>query len=288
MPSPFEISRWLARPVTLVRFDRQHLSWRYTDADRNIPIDGETFLAVRGGVTRGNIRDTSNAKKSELKVTIPYLLDPAASELPITQELGDNWRPYPPGDDIVVTVMETQFGDPDEAVEVRWSGFVIAPEFTDTQLTLNCAPSKSGTRKSGVAPRWCRVCPLVLYSQGRGMCNVDPADHALPAELSGVVGLTLSATAFASLPSGRLRGGFVQWERPDGLLERRTITAHIGNVITVNYGGRELEPGLSVTAYPGCAHTDADCHDYFDNRANNGGAKFLPVKNLFDGNRHIP
>lgn len=282
------LSRWFGKPITLYRFDRQHLSWRFTDADRDITVDGETYLTVRGGLSRSNIRDTSSAKKSELKITLPFLRDPAAPVKPVTQELGDNWWPYPPGDEVAVTVMETHYGDPDEEVRVVWPGVVIGPEFTDTELVLNCAPGRSGTRKAGLALRWCRGCPLVHYSQGRGMCNVDKAAHALPATLTAVAGLTLTAAEFGTLPAGRLRGGWVEWTRDNGLVERRSITGHAGTSITVNYGAHDLAEDLELTAYPGCAHTWEDCTTYFDNGDNFGGCRFLPVKSLFDGNRRIP
>lgn len=104
------------------------------------------------------------------------------------------------------------------------------------------------------------------------------------ATVTALSGLTLTAAAFASLPSGRLAGGFVRWARAaDGLVEFRTIKAHSGNTIQLDYGALDLAVGLELRAYPGCAHNWADC-GYHENRGNYGGDLWMPVKSPFDGN----
>ena len=96
------------------------------------------------------------------------------------------------------------------------------------------------------------------------------------------------AEAFAAVASGRLAGGFVNWTRQDGLTEFRTITNHVGNQITLDYGADDLAAGLDMTVFPGCAHNWADCKDYFNNGANYGGCLYLPQENPFAGNFFTP
>lgn len=104
------------------------------------------------------------------------------------------------------------------------------------------------------------------------------------AVLTAVSGLTLTAAAFATLPSGRLAGGFVRWVRAaDGLVEFRTIKSHAGNQVTLDYGALDLAVGLALRGYPGCAHTWADC-GYHVNQRNYGGDLWMPVENPFSGN----
>jgi hypothetical protein len=104
------------------------------------------------------------------------------------------------------------------------------------------------------------------------------------ATVTALAGLTLTAAAFASQPSGRLAGGFVRWARAaDGLIEYRTIKAHSGSTIQLDYGALDLAVGLELRAYPGCAHNWADC-GYHQNRHQYGGDLWMPVKNPFDGN----
>ncbi|HDS1834388.1 TPA: phage BR0599 family protein [Stenotrophomonas maltophilia] len=269
-----EISRWFGQPVAHFRFERGALVERYTSADRPIIIGAEQYSPI--SIARGPIREGVDAKRSNVTITLPL-------------KVGDDdvaiaswWRPYPPSDPVIVTCMAQHYGDAD--VTTEWIGRVVAPSYTDTTLKLTCEPSRTSGRRSGLQLKWQRGCPLALYSQGLGMCNVDKEQHALPAVLAGVTGLMLTAPEFATLPVGRLAGGYIEWRRADGLKEFRTIMAHTGSAVVVNYGAADLEDGLELVAYPGCAHNWADCTGYFENGDNYGGSMYLPVKNLFDGN----
>lgn len=103
------------------------------------------------------------------------------------------------------------------------------------------------------------------------------------ATLTAVSGLTLTAAAFGAFPSGRLAGGFIEWLRLDGLMEYRSVRTHAGNTIVIDYGAADLAVGLVVTAYPGCAHTWADCV-YYENEPNYGGDLWIRTQNPFSGN----
>ncbi|MEQ6331534.1 phage BR0599 family protein [Pseudomonas chengduensis] len=104
------------------------------------------------------------------------------------------------------------------------------------------------------------------------------------AVLTAVSGLTLSAAAFGTLPSGRLAGGFLSWVRAlDGLVEFRSIRSHVGNQVTLDYGALDIAVGLQPRGYPGCAHSWSDC-GYHANQLNYGGDLYMPAKSPFDGN----
>lgn len=103
------------------------------------------------------------------------------------------------------------------------------------------------------------------------------------ATLTAVSGLSLTALAFGAFPSGRLAGGFIEWLRADGLMEYRSIRSHSGSVIQIDYGAADLAKDLVVTAYPGCAHTWADCV-YYENEPNYGGDLWIRTQNPFSGN----
>jgi len=66
---------------------------------------------------------------------------------------------------------------------------------------------------------------------------------------------------------------------------RRTITAQVGNTITINRPfGADVVAGSSFTAYPGCAHTSGCCIEKFDNILNYGGQTHLPIANPYESN----
>jgi len=330
------------KPVALYRFTRGAREWFYTSSDRNEVLGEDTY--VPASIKRSSIRQGSERAKLNITITLP-------STLPVA----DNWRPYPPLDVIAVTCLVRHVGEADAFVE--WVGRVSAPKFNGATLDLTCIPSRAA-KSSGQARVWQLGCDLMLFSQGVGMCNLDPAAVAVPGVLETVSGTSVSAAGFAAaprnlaggrlewvapggditqrailvhdgaaltldspavefvvgagviaytatlyrqavllpfiglalvavefgyFPDGRLAGGYIEWERADGLMEYRTIKSHEGQTIVIDYGAADLAEGLTVTAYPGCNQTWADC-SYFENTGNFGGCKDMPVQNPYSGN----
>lgn len=256
------------QPLKLYRITRGVLSWFYTNADAAVEFGGDTYLPT--AIDNSKITDGGEQQKHTITITLPKTLDVAY-----------NWRPYPPSDPIAITIWTLHNGEADYLVD--WIGRLLAPVFDDTKLTLTSEPSQTRNKRGGRSRSWQRGCDLVLFSQGNGLCNLAKAARALPATLTDVAGLTLTATEFGTLPSGRLNGGWIEWTRADGLLERRSINAHSGTTITVLYGAADLAIGLAVTAFPGCAGTYDDC-TYFGNKDNFGGELWIPGRDYYDGN----
>lgn len=251
------------QPIKLFRITRGVLSWFYTSADRPIVYGGDTYLPA--AIAHDKITDGGEQQKRTINITLPKTL-----------AVADNWRPYPPSDPIAITIWTQHYGETDYLVD--WIGRLLAPVFDDTKLTLTSEPSQTRNKRGGRSGSWQRGCPLVLF-----FCGVSKAAHALPATLTSVAGLVLTAAEFGTLPSGRLNGGWIEWTRTDGLLERRSINAHSGTSITVLYGAADIATGLAVTAYPGCAGTFTDCM-YFANTDNFGGELYIPGRDYYDGN----
>lgn len=273
----FELSRFSGKPLHLFIFQRQSLIWRFANWPRDYPLGGETFVAAQ--MERSALRDSVEAPKNNITIKMPYLLNPVppTEGFPSTQVLGDIWRPFPPSDRIFVSCMSTHYGD-DQAV-IEWTGRVVSPEFTDTELTLTCEPTRSSGRRTGTQKRWQLACWKTLYQ-----CGVDPALHAVPAVLVAVDGLTLTAAEFATIPGGKLAGGYIEWARPDGLTDYRTIMAHdsTAGTIQVSYGALEFAEDLAVVVRRGCAHNWADCEE-LNNTPEYGGAPYKPTKNPMGG-----
>ena len=96
--------------------------------------------------------------------------------------------------------------------------------------------------------------------------------------LTAVNGLQVTAPAFAASPLS-LAGGWLQWTRTDGFIERRSINGHAGDTITLLYGAADLAAGLAVIAIPGCEQTWAACAARFPDPENHyGGAIYKPIK----------
>lgn len=276
----FETGRFLGRPVRLFVFTRQALVWRFASADRDIVIGADTYLAAQ--IERDEIKQTAERAKDKLGIRFAYLRDPDAPAeiIPSTQTLGDNWHPYPPSDTVSVRCLATHYGDTDPPA-VEWIGVVTQPKFSDVELELTCEPDNGLARARNQGPKWQRGCWKTVYSEGLRGCNLDPDAFKVDAVLSAASGLTIAADEFASAPLP-LDSGYVTWEREDGLIERRSITRHVGNTLTLHYGATDLAVGVAVTARPGCPRTWAACAAR-GNTLNYGGSVYKPVKNPMDG-----
>lgn len=253
-------------PIALFKFTRGGVSWRYTSADSEQTHNAETYspLAIEGS------KIEQGSERRKLTYTI---------KLPSTAAVADNWRPYPPGSAVAVAVFLKHAGETDALAE--WVGRVVAAQFSGGTLTLRSEPSTTTARRAGLHRAWQPGCPLALYSEGVGQCNLSKAANELPATLTAVNGLVLTAAEFGTAPKG-LAGGFIEWTRADGLVEQRSIEAHSGSDITIDWGAEDLAVDLALSAYPGCAHNWTACEGHA-NTPNYGGDLWMPIKNPFSG-----
>lgn len=268
-----EVSRFLGRPVRLFEFRRQALIWRYCNADRDLVIGGNTYLAAP--IDRGEIRQTAERAKDSITIKLAYLRDPAAAEYPATQALGNNWHPYTPADSITVTCLAAHIGDAG-APAVEWSGLVVQVAFGDAELELTCEPGPAIAQARNQGPKWQRGCWKSVYSTGLRGCQLALGAFAVSGPLTAVTGLVVSAAEFATAPLA-LDGGWIEWTTGAGLVERRSVMIHAGTDLTLLYGAADLAPGLAVTARPGCQQTWAAC-DARANTINFGGAIYKPSR----------
>lgn len=285
----FEISRFLGRPVRLYEFIYQNEVWRFAQANTLITTPGDVDWHP-AQIERDNIRLTAERAKDKLGIRMACLRDPSAPEdaIPVTQPIGDLWHPYIPCAEVRVNCYEWHVGAEDAPIQV-WTGYAKQAKYNDVQIELTCMPGNAHTLSRGQGPKQQPGCWKVPYSTGVDGCNLDPDAFEVAATLSAVDGLDLTAAAFASAPHSLLQGEW-QWERDvtrqDGTsttrLERRTIIAHSGDTIRIQYGGVGLAAALEGVALPSCPGTHAACVAR-SNTINFGGSAYQPVKDPMKG-----
>ncbi|MGO1072556.1 phage BR0599 family protein [Lysobacter sp. CA199] len=257
-------------PIRLLDFVRGSVHWRYTTADRPIVHNGVTFLPVGGPVQASALQESLEIKKATRTVKLPR-------SLPVVE----NWWPFSPTEDVGLVIFAKHYEDAD--AEVEWIGRVMAVPFeNDETVVMSCEPSRTAAVRRGKNRCWGIGCPLALYSAGRGQCNVSRDAHAINTVIASVSGVQVQAPGFLSVPSGRLAGGYIEYDGPFGTKQRRDIDSHDGGTIWLDYPLVGLPQGSAITAFPGCAGTWADC-EYFDNEDNYGGQLHMPRRNPFDG-----
>ena len=270
-------SRFFGKPVRLFVFERQGtVIGRFAGAPIDLAIGADTYVSAQ--IDRSEIKETTEKAKDKITVKFAYLSDPGAplASRPSTQALGDHWHPYVPADEVRVTCLAWHIGATD-APKQEWVGTVVGPEFSDVECTLTCLPGRTRARSVNQGPKVGRACWKTPYSQGPRGCGMQLDDFEIAATDIVVSGLTLTAAAFASAPLN-LAGGWFEWTRGDGLTDQRTIMAHTGDSIVLQWGANDLDDIVAGSAWPTCPQNWDGCAERFADPENHyGGAIYLPV-----------
>lgn len=253
-------------PVELYDFSRGAFHWYYTSSDSDVQFDSRLWKAAT--LQRTGIEQSQEQARNSIQITTSRAM-----------EVADLWRVSPPSDVIGLTIRRFHVGDNDPAL--IWVGRVLNVQWSGSQATIHCEPVSTSIARTGLRRNYQRACPHVLYSAA---CGVPKASEVIAATITAAAGVVISAPEFDAQPDGFFSGGFVEWEVEAGNYERRFVTQHVGDDLTLSTAiGNSLIAGMSVSAYPGCDHTLSTCHSKFNNRANYGGFPFIPRKNPHGG-----
>lgn len=263
----FEESAYDGRPVELYEFTRGHLAWRYTSADRDVTVDSILYKAA--AIRRPAIEDSSEIRKSEIKLTVPRDL-----------AVADLYRISPPTDTVNFFLRQYHANDPDVGLVTLWTGRITSVIWSGSTAEISLEPSYTAIRRMGLRRFYQRQCPHVLYGPD---CRVNRESFRVDGIVDGVAGLTVSVPQASTRPTGHFDGGFIEYEIDSGIWERRFVTDHVGSSLTCSTFPTGLAAGMSVRMYPGCDHTTGTCAAKFSNILNYGGMPYFPEKNPFGG-----
>jgi uncharacterized phage protein (TIGR02218 family) len=261
-----ELSNSEGLPLALFEFTRGTHTYRYVAADRDVTFDGNLYTATpiaHQGATQSG--DTSQ--------------DSFEVELTAAHRIAQLYVGSAPSVAIKLTVRRWHYGDPDAVI--TWIGTVLeCKQKDDATATLICQSLAATFGRNGLRLGWQRGCPHALYDQS---CLVDRTAFGVAMTLTAVDGASVQAAEFALQGEQRFRAGYIEWQPEAGTFERRAIRSQVGEVATLMGTTTGLAIGTLITAYPGCAHTSADCDAYFGNLGNYGGFEMIPGKSPFDG-----
>lgn len=267
----YETSVDSGKPIKLMRFTYLTSFWNFTNADTTQIHNGETYVPMP--FTHDNIKVDGSLERDNINIRVPH--DCAVGEL---------FRAQAPNGSVGVTIMTKHVDDPQ--VIIDWKGRVVNADWQTDWLVFNSETLRSalrnGTniRKSGIG------CQVPLYSQGNGLCNVNPEDYRVDATVLSIIGLNIQSEQLLLYTDGYFSGGYAEWTNNDtGRPERRMITASTQTppVITIASFPYGMDTGSVISVYPGCRKTHDDCKNKFANTDNYAGQRFIPLKNLFDG-----
>jgi uncharacterized protein len=283
----YELTDYAGRPLLLYEFYRNSgdvdFFWRYNTSDRDLKYQGNLYKAVP--ISDSGVRLSSDSSSTDLTVTMP-----------IAEDFCDQFRlsGAVPSDTVWLRIRRAHAGDiaglgvgADTPVIgdalITWIGTVNGVTQTD-QLTasVTCSMLSASFKRGGLRYGYQRNCPHVLYAPNT--CKVSAAEFRLAGPVMDVNGVVVQVAAFAEKPDGWLAGGYLEYYVPSGMLERRMILYHTGNVVQLVGLAAGMAVGDMVGAYAGCDLTIDTCVNKFNNLDNYGGFPHTPGRNPFDGN----
>lgn len=273
----FEGSVESGQPVFKFLFARSvsGVEYRYTNADVIIGDSDGSFTPEQIDI-ENDVIITRDQSRSTLRL-----------KLPRTNAMVTSYLVSAPNEITNITVWRLHYPDASGDQVFFWQGRLsgINSQDEDT-VTFECQPDYSTLKRSNLIRKYQRGCPLSLYGQGLGECNVQKYDFAVSLTVTDIQGSVLTvpgAVISSNVEANYFRGGEIELE--NGLSQY--IIDHSDSTITLLRRFTELEDlvdsngQVQATFYPGCAHDTTDCLNRFDNIANYGGQPFFPGKNPF-------
>lgn len=255
-----------ARKVELYDFSYGVAHFRYANGVRAVSWQSQQYDPA--ALDRGAIHAGSDPSRNTLDITAPLSLP-----------LLDLFRPVGTLQRIGLTLYRQNVNGSTAAI---WNGEIGSVEFAGDKATIHCLPPLAALNSLGLKRAWQKSCPHVLYGAGLGQCNASRTAVQTSATLTGVAGDVINAAAFAAQADGWWAGGYIEWD--DGtVVQRRFISSHAADAVTLLTPAAPLVVGDVVTALPGCDHTLATCNSKFANAVNYGGQPWIPTKNPMGG-----
>ena len=266
-----ETSIFGGTPVELYEFRLSTVSWRYCSGQKPVIYSGQTYVPTP--IKHSEIVDESGKDTNGLTITAPFDLD-----------IGTIWMAAPPSEVVQLFIYERHLTDPDNEFQIKWMGRVLNAKWTHAELELQAESTRISAKRMGLRRRNQVSCPYALYGNG---CNVNNLAFEVsgPCTLLSGVQISVPAIGSAGKPDGWFVGGYATWvSDTTGIVERRSIIAHVGSTVTFDTTAVGLSSTDTVKLYPGCDRTLATCVSKFNNVINYGGLPWVPTKNPFGSN----
>jgi uncharacterized phage protein (TIGR02218 family) len=251
-------------PEYRLLFQQGATAFRYTSRPEIVSDGVNTWLPV--AMTTTEVTQSGEMAK-----------DPVTMRMPRDNALAQTFINGAPDDITFVTIFRSHIGD--DVVQTYWKGRVAGFSITGDEAEITCENIFTALRRSGLRARYQKGCRHALYSTG---CSMVLANFAADATVSAVSGLEVTFTldndsnGAVVFADGYFTGGIMQ--AADGM---RYISNHVSGTLTLMQASNSLTTAVlggpqSVTLYPGCSHTIADCRDKFNNLINFGGFPWIP------------
>jgi len=262
-----EKSVYGGKPTECFLFESTSNTWKYTSADEDIVLDGNTYTSI--STLRTAMEITSEIHKSNLNFTFPKN-NTMALQVLLNQS-----------DEIItLTIFRFHADDPTDFT-VYWKGRISGSGITypSAGIKITCESIFASLRKLGVRLRWTRLCGAAIYD---GRCNVVASTFGVNGLADSISKkIMITSDAASAYDDDYFAGGFIAVGSINGPL--RHILSHKGNALKITRSIYNFNNGDSIVLFPGCDRTIETCINKFNNLPNFRGVPWIPSRNPFDG-----
>lgn len=262
----YEASRESSRPIELYEIVMGTTYWRYTSAEDDLTVGGNTFVAE--SLSRGTIAQGSDQNNRNVVITVPR-----------ANEFASLYVDVPPGERATVNIFRYQ-RDEVPAFDTQvllFKGQVQSVQFPNDahNAAITVRSIESALNRNMPRFNFMGMCNHVLYDAA---CGANPSnfDHLGVATAISDNTVTVSGVAASGLD---FVGGYC---RPTGTNDFRMVRAQSGDELTLLLPFANSPVGGNVQVFAGCDHVlTGDCALVFDRVADFGGFHYVPSRNIF-------
>lgn len=266
-----EYSNESGYPAELFLFMNGSIPMAYTSADEPITYNFNTYKATEYIECDGieNIAEGSGRNDTKIKVSRNF-------------EVAKLFQTTPPPNPIWLTIFRYHRGDGE--FRRYWGGRVRSVIFNGEEAEISVDSEGAALERNGLWKTYQPICNHILYSLE---CSINETANRTLITVSSISGNNVQAAggAISALGDGHTALGEAR-RLTTG--EKRMITAHVGNAITLLQPFEDLQLNEQLYIFAGCDGRKSTCSSGkfkdgggspVDNKDNHGGFDKIPAKN---------
>jgi len=230
--------------------------------DEEVTFQGNTFS--KGPINRGTISYNPDIEVSQVDIRAAF------SDDPFIKYLSQN-----PIDPVWIEIIRVHDSLPNVG-SIVFIGQISKVGFKGQDIQATSVSFEFFLRMQIPTARYQPKCNHFIYDDiidGFG-CGVDKTSYKVTATAT-VSGFVFTSSSFGNFEDGYFKHGWIEYGD-----EKRMISNHFGNDITIRYAFAESIPSVvEIDVYPGCDGGIVTCRDKFSNKDQFGGHIWIPVDN---------
>lgn len=253
-------------PIECYLFTGTGGTWRYTDADEEVTVDGLVYQPL-SGIERTTV-EVGSLIDSRMTIDI---------QLPVDSDLAQKFAFLKTQDSLNVEIRSVHRGS-NFATEWRmeWQGITLFYTSSGRITSIQTGTAiQSAVQARANSIYYQTTCNHVLFDE---RCKVLRGDHTTTSVVTAIEGNEITV-ADDGVANNDLRAGEVKNLRTG---ERRFVLGNSLNVIDIGFPFDDLILGDEVEMVKGCIHTFSECNVKFANLDNFGGFMYVPSSNPFE------